>query len=166
MSNEQAFVKYSAEKLEQHMGRIEACVAKLRPEQLWARHSENENAIGNLLLHLTGNVRQWILSGVGGDVDARQRQTEFDARSGSAGDLRSVVEAASKVIRGLSAARLAERVTIQGYEVSVLEAVYHVVEHFSGHAGQIVFATKFLTGEDLGFHGHLRVVRPHTEKTP
>jgi hypothetical protein len=70
------------------------------------------------------------------------------------------------VIGGLSPARLAESVTIQGYDVTVLQAVYHVVEHFSGHTGQIIFATKLLTGKDLGFHKHLKVVQPHAEKTP
>jgi uncharacterized damage-inducible protein DinB len=148
------------------MTRVETCLGKLTAEQIWARNSKNENAIGNLVLHLTGNVRQWILSGIDRQPDHRQRDSEFAAKSGEF-HLRQVVDEASIVIRGLSAARLSERIVVQQYDVSVLEAVYHVVEHFSGHTGQIVFATKFLTGEDLGFYGHLRVVtRLHGEKTP
>ena len=171
MSNEAVFIQYSTEKLQQYLTRIDACVSKLTPDQVWARNAGNENAIGNLLLHLTGNVRQWIVCGVGGEADTRQRQAEFDARGGSAHEellarLRSTVEAASGVIGGLSAARLAESTTIQGYDVTVLQAVYHVVEHFSGHTGQIIFATKLLTGEDLGFYRHLKVVQPHSEKIP
>ena len=176
MSNDAIFINYSIEKLEQYLTRVEACVTKLTPDQVWARNAGNENAIGNLLLHLAGNVRQWILCGVGGETDTRQRQTEFDARGfdargGTAPEellarLRSTVEAANGVIGSLTAARLSESSTIQGYDVTVLQAVYHVVEHFSGHTGQIIFATKLLTGEDLGFYKHLKVVQPHAEKTP
>jgi uncharacterized damage-inducible protein DinB len=171
MSNEAVFIQYSIEKLQQYLTRIDACVSKLTEDQVWARNAGNENAIGNLLLHLSGNVRQWIVCGVGGEVDRRQRQTEFDARGGAAPEelltrLRSAVDSAISVIGGLSPARLAESVTIQGYDVTVLQAVYHVVEHFSGHTGQIIFATKLLTGKDLGFHKHLKVVQPHAEKTP
>jgi uncharacterized damage-inducible protein DinB len=171
MSNDATFINYSGEKLHQYMTRIDECVAKLTPDQVWVRNAGNENAIGNLLLHLAGNVRQWIVCGVGGEADTRQRQTEFDARGGSSPEellsrLRSTVDSAIAVIGGLSAARLAESTTIQGYDVTVLQAVYHVVEHFSGHTGQIIFATKLLTGEDLGFYKHLKVVQPHTEKIP
>ena len=148
-------------RLEQSFSRIEACLGKLSEEQVWARGSENENAIGNLVLHLSGNVRQWIVSGVGGRPDIRQRDREFSAR----GDisipelkerLRGIVGEAAAVLGAVTPERLAERVVIQKYEVSVLEAIYHVVEHFSLHTGQIIFATKLLTGSDMGFYPHLR----------
>ena len=77
MSNEAEFLKYSCEKLTELMGRIETCVAKLTPEQIWARGAENDNAVGNLMLHLSGNVRQWIICGVGGAEDRRDRDSEF-----------------------------------------------------------------------------------------
>jgi hypothetical protein len=66
----------------------------------------------------------------------------------------------------VSAERLGEHIVVQHYDVSVMEAIYHVVEHFAGHTGQIVFATKALTSEDLGFHRHLRTTAAHSEKTP
>jgi uncharacterized damage-inducible protein DinB len=80
--------------------------------------------------------------------------------------LRATVAEAVAVIDGLTAERLTERVTIQKYEQPVLEAIYHVVEHFSMHTGQIQFATKMLTGEDLGFYAHLKTAAAHGEKTP
>ena len=171
MPIESTFLAYSADKLTQLRGRIETCLAKLTPEQIWLRHTDNENAVGNLVLHLTGNVRQWILSGVGGQPDARVRDTEFAARGGVEPAelrtrLRATVDEAAALIRALPAARLADRLTVQGYDIAVLEAILHVVEHFSGHTGQIVFATKFLTGEDLGFYAHLRAAKAHSEKTP
>src|SRR5579859_4729113 len=71
---------YSAGKLQEMARRIQDCVGRLNEEQVWARGGENENAIGNLVLHLCGNVRQWIVSGVGGQPDVRKRDEEFDAR--------------------------------------------------------------------------------------
>src|SRR5580658_1524437 len=164
------FLDFSARKLELLNGRIESCLDRLSAEQIWARGGENENAVGNLALHLAGNVRQWIISGVGAAPDVRERDAEFAARGGaSTAELkerlsRTVAEAMA-VIGAVSESRLTERVTVQNYEGSVLEAIYHVIEHFSMHTGQIQFATKMLTGADLGFYAHLKAAA-HGEKTP
>jgi uncharacterized damage-inducible protein DinB len=154
------FLDSSIDTLRQHSGRIANCLGKLTADQVWARGSENENAIGNLVLHLCGNVRQWIIAGVGGSPDVRQRDGEFAARGGVpvtelAERLRTTVEEAVVVLGGVTAERLSEPLKIQGYDATGLVAIYHVVEHFSGHTGQIIFATKMLTGEDLGFYRHL-----------
>jgi uncharacterized damage-inducible protein DinB len=160
MSIEAEFLDFSAGKLLELMGRIETCVSKLTPEQLWQRHSENENAVGNLLLHLNGNLRQWILHGVGGVPDLRDRNSEFAARSGASAEelvarLRSTVDEVIALIRSLPPGRLLERIQPQGYHTTVLGAIYHVVEHFAGHTFQIILLTKLFTGEDLGFYAHL-----------
>lgn len=170
MTVEQIFVQASTKKLEQLLSRIRDCVTKLEPDEIWARGHENENAIGNLVLHLSGNVGQWIVSGVGGAPDTRQRDAEFAARGdiGTAellGRLESTVNSAIAVIGRVTPERLAEQVMIQKYDVTVIEAIFHVVEHFSQHTGQIIFATKMLTGEDLGFYKHLKAAA-HAEKTP
>ena len=156
MSIESEFIRVATANLNQFCGRIEVCVGKLTPEQVWGRGAENQNAIGNLLLHLSGNVRQWILSGIGGAQDTRARDQEFAERGSIdptelVSRLKATVKEAEGVIRGLSADQLMERMTTQGYEVTKLEAIFHVVEHFAGHTFQIIFATKLLTGEDLGF---------------
>ena len=161
MTAEEIFLKFSADKLDQLHGRIQDCLGRLTPEQVWARGSENENAVGNLVLHLSGNIRQWIGSGVAGLPDHRQRDTEFDARGGMAPAelaelLKSRVAEVVAIIRGVPAARLPERITPQGYDVTVLEAIAHVVEHFSMHTGQIILLTKMLTGQDLAYYQHLR----------
>jgi uncharacterized damage-inducible protein DinB len=166
-----AFLDFSARKLRHLLSGIDRCLAELNEEQVWARGGENENAIGNLALHLCGNVRQWIVAGVGGVPDVRERDAEFAARGGLGipelkEKLRATVEDAVAVLNAVTSGRLAERVTIQGYDVSVLEAIYSVVEHFSMHTGQIIFATKMLTGQDLGFYRHLGRRPAHVEKTP
>jgi uncharacterized damage-inducible protein DinB len=168
--NEQAFLTYSAEKLRQYTDRISVCLEQLTPEQVWARGSDNENAVGNLILHLAGNVRQWIGSGVAGRENVRDRDSEFAARGRVSSDelrtlLRTTVDEAVAVIEKLTPDRLGETIRVQSYDVTVLQAVYHVVEHFSHHTGQIIFATKLLTGGDLGFYRHLSNLS-HTEQTP
>jgi len=167
---DQIFIDTSVKQLEQLLSRIRDCVGKLSHDEIWARGHENENAIGNLLLHLNGNLQQWILHGVGGAPDTRVRDAEFAARSGQDPSelihrLESTVREVTTLLGKLTPGRLAEQITIQKYNVTVLEAIYHVVEHFSQHTGQIIFATKMLTGEDLGFYKHLKAAT-HTEKTP
>ena len=169
---DRVFLDYSVKKLRQQSKRIQDCLARLEDAQVWLRGSENENAIGNLILHLCGNVRQWIISGVGGSADSRDRDREFTARgevskAELAARLEEAVDEATRVLAGVTAERLLETIVIQGYEVTVMESVYHVVEHLSGHTGQIIFATKALTGSDLGFYSHLRAASaPHQEQTP
>lgn len=164
------FTDSCARRLTQYCSRITHCLELLDNDQVWARGSENENAIGNLTLHLAGNVRQWILAGVGGKPDVRVRDREFSAR----GDidktdlverLQHTVDEAVAVIRSLDSERLGRPITVQAYQVTVLEAVMHVVEHFAMHSGQIIFATKMLTHADMGFYKHLSQPA-HQEKTP
>ena len=164
------FVKISASKLRKMLEKIEACAARLTPQQIWTRASDNENAVGNLMLHLNGNVRQWIISGVGGAEDTRVRDWEFSNREAIptaqlAARLRATVEEAVRVIEGLCAEQLMQPIRVQNFDVSRMEAVYHVVEHFAGHTFQIIFATKLLTGQDVGL---TRLPAPAAagEKTP
>jgi uncharacterized damage-inducible protein DinB len=170
MSTESLFLKTSIDTLRLHAGRIEACLTKLSDGQIWARGHENENAIGNLALHLAGNVRQWIISSLGNTPDRRDRNAEFDARGGFtsaelARRLRDTVEQALTIIPALTTEQLTRDYDIQGYRVSGVEVVFHVVEHFAQHTGQIIFATKMITGADLGFYRHLRAAA-HGESTP
>lgn len=163
------FLEYSAVKLEQLSGRIATCLDTLTDEQIWLRSANNANAAGNLVLHLCGNVRQWIGFGVGGKPDIRARDREFAARSGMSRDelkerLAAVIAEATQIIRTLPEHRLPEKTVIQGHEVVVWQAIYHVVEHFSGHAGQIIFLAKALTEKDFGFYSYLD--KKHSEKVP
>ncbi len=150
MTAERNFLECSAKRMREAYGRIEACLGKLSDEQIWMRTGESSNACGNLCLHLEGNVRQWILHGVGGAPDHRVRDAEFAAVGGVGRDeligrLGSTVEKACEVIESLPEASLTEIRHPQNDTVTVLEAIYHVVEHFSLHAGQIIFLTKGLS---------------------
>jgi uncharacterized damage-inducible protein DinB len=159
------FLRDSRKELRTRRERIETCVRKLTMEQIWTRRHENENAIGNLVLHLCGNVRQWIISGVGGADDQRDRDAEFARREPLPPEvlltrLRQTLDEADRVLEQVNPQDLLSKRKIQVYDVTVLHAIYHVTVHFSEHTGQILWATKGLTGEDLGFYGYLSGSKP------
>jgi uncharacterized damage-inducible protein DinB len=145
-----------------YLPRIGRCLRELSKEEIWWRPNSASNSVGNLVRHLEGNVRQWIISGLGGAPDTRQRDLEFRERGPIPSPellagLRTTVGQACRVLARLSPEDLARRHSIQGFRVTGLEAVFHVAEHFSHHAGQIILVTKFLRGKDLRFT-HLPVV--------
>lgn len=143
--------------LADYLPKIERCLERLTDEQAWWRAGEQSNSVGNLLLHLEGNARQWLVSGVGGAPDRRARDREFAERAqlpvaALLSNLRATLGEADAALARLDAAALLERRHIQGRDVTVLAAVFHVVEHFSMHTGQIILLTKLLTGRDLSFY--------------
>lgn len=153
----QSFTTYAISKLRQNLQQILRCAGLLNPAELWSRENEHCNSVGNLILHLTGNVRQWIVGGVDGRPYERDRPAEFAQRgplppAEICAALRAATEDAVAIIAGLDAGRLAARHAIQSYSVTALEAVFHVVEHYSFHTGQIVHRTKVLRDVDLSLY--------------
>lgn len=137
--------------------KIEHCLEKLTDEQIWWRANEESNSIGNLILHLCGNARQWIICGVGGQPDHRNRDSEFEQRDVIARDelltlLRSTLAEVETTLRSFDPSLLLEHRKIQGNDVELLYAIFHVTEHFSMHTGQIIMLTKMLTASDLRFY--------------
>lgn len=137
--------------------KIHLAVESLPADALWSRPNESSNSVGNLLLHLAGNIRQWIVSGVGGAASTRDRAAEFAARDGETAEsllarLDRALEDVDAVLARLTPDDLLERQTIQDREVTVLEAVFHVVEHFAYHLGQIVLVAKSLTPDAVAFY--------------
>jgi uncharacterized damage-inducible protein DinB len=157
MENGRSFIERSrAYLLEDYFPRIRITLEGLSYEDIWWRPNAASNSIGNLVLHLAGNVRQWVVSGIGGAVDSRRRDEEFLQAGGSSAEelishLEAALEAVEGVLAGLDPSMLSEKRVIQGMEVTVLDVLYHVVEHFSTHTGQIIYIAKLRTGEDLGF---------------
>jgi uncharacterized damage-inducible protein DinB len=132
---------------DEYRTKMRRAVEVIPPDLIWVRPNEKSNSVGNLLVHLAGNVRQWIVSGVGGEADTRDRQAEFSARSGPPAEellerLEDVLTEADAVLAGLSVETLSERRKIQGRDVSVMAAVYSAVQHFSTHLGQIIMIAK------------------------
>jgi hypothetical protein len=140
--------------------RIRECVAPLTHEQIWWRPNPASNSIGNLLLHLNGNARQWLVASFNKDMDRRDRPAEFAAKEGATAaellaKLGATLDEAAAVLDRLTVNDLLAHHEIQGYRVRGLDAVYQVAAHFALHYGQIVYITKSLTGRDLGFFKEL-----------
>jgi uncharacterized damage-inducible protein DinB len=136
------------------------CLEEMSDEQIWWRPNEQSNSVGNLVLHLRGNIKQWIVAALGGARFRRDRDAEFTARSGvSKADLiagiKEGVAEVDAVLANFPANQLLVRYPIQTYQVSALQASYHVVEHFSYHLGQILYIYKLQTATDPGFYRHL-----------
>ena len=145
-----------------YLPKIHRCLETLDEADLWWRPNVESNSVGNLVLHLAGNVRQWIVSGVGGRADIRERSSEFAAdgvadgaqwdRPSLSNYLDETLADVDEALAELSPDVLLKRAVIQGMDVTYLEAVFHAVEHFSMHTGQIIYITKLRTGLDLRFY--------------
>jgi len=143
--------------MDESLTRIRKCLAELSEDDIWSRPNEQSNSVGNLVLHLCGNVGQYILSGLGGAPDRRERPGEFSERGPiPRAELlarleRTIVEAAA-VIDRLDEENLLRKRVVQGFAYDGVGILVHVVEHFSYHTGQIVYAVKARKGIDLGFY--------------
>ncbi|MDQ3016949.1 MAG: DUF1572 domain-containing protein [Bacteroidota bacterium] len=142
---------------EECLPRILRCIDQLNDEELWWRPNENSNSIGNLVLHLCGNVRQWIYSGLGRGQDMRHRQYEFDERriipkKELRDALSSILELVRPVILNVPTEELLNIRAVQTFEETGLTILIHVTEHFSYHTGQIAYITKMLTDRPLDFY--------------
>ena len=158
------FLAYSVHKLRDMRNCVETCLLELNDEQVWERKAAHENTIGNLILHLCGNIRQWIMHGVGRETDVRTRDLEFSQNSGlTKAELLTLFAAtiteAVAVIVALPHERLLDRTDPQQRgEVSVLDAIYQVVGHVQQHTGQIILLTKQMCARDLD----LTIPRPRS----
>lgn len=137
--------------------RIKKCLNSLTLEQIWWRPNEQSNSIGNLILHLNGNVRQWIISGVGLDTDLRQRATEFSNREKI--ELVELIEMlillekdVRNVLINFDFSQILKTRIVQIYNETPLSIFVHVTEHFSYHTGQIAYIAKMIKGQPLAFY--------------
>ena len=140
-----------------YMPKLLHCVEQMSEGDLWWRPNEVSNSAGNLILHLCGNLRQWIVSSIGGVAFERDRDREFAERGPIpkqqlVAGLKQVVKDVDEVFAAVQEGRLLTRHTIQKYEVTTLQAMYHVIEHFSYHLGQILYIYKLRTRTDPHFY--------------
>ena len=140
----------------ENLPHIVECLQQLSEEEIWWRPNSSSNSAGNLVLHLCGNVRQWIIAGLGGAEFRRERDREFSEqgpipRRALITQLRRTVRDACRVLARLSDDSLSRKYKIQGYHVTGLDAALHVTEHFGYHTGQIIYITKLKRARDLRF---------------
>jgi hypothetical protein len=137
--------------------KIQHCIQQLDDAQIWFRPDPSMNSIANLMLHLSGNIRQWLIAGLSASiVDDRTRQQEFDDRSGRSGEvlfqeLEATVEEACCQIDCQSADSLLQKRLVQEFELDGFETIADSVVHFGGHVQEIVHLTRFLLKDSYRF---------------
>jgi hypothetical protein len=146
----------AAHELDSALLRIKHCLGQLTDDQVWRRSQPSLNSIGNLILHLCGNLRQWVVAGLGGAPDKRNRPAEFAERGSVPKEelvrnLEAVVEEAKRVLAGVDARLLAEPRRIQGFDVTGVVAIFDSVPHFRGHTQEIVHMTRLQLGDAYTF---------------
>lgn len=152
--------------IQESVPRIKKCLSLLTIDQIWYKANSNSNSIGNLVLHICGNARQWVCSGIGDLPDTRNRQLEFTSTEAlSAETLSSLLDTLCidviKVVEGIHDDEWIKIKKVQVFEETVLSILVHVIEHFSYHTGQITYLTKLLTDVDLKYYGDLNLEIHH-----
>lgn len=137
--------------------RLKKCLAQLTEEEIWHRPNANSNSMGNITLHLCGNVRQWVIAGLGGAKDIRHRQQEFDEKGPipvekMLQDLDALMEEVEELLNQTSAEDLLKTYSVQGFRESGISILVHVTEHFSYHVGQMTYYVKLVKDMDMGFY--------------
>jgi uncharacterized damage-inducible protein DinB len=151
------FTAQAIKRINQSTEKITACIQQLEEKEVWRSPNENLNSIGNLILHLCGNIRQHIISALGGEQDNRDRALEFSTKSGLnkselIAKLQHTASEATKVIERMGEEELLKKRIAQGVSHSGVDSIVHVTEHYSYHAGQIIFLTKLFRNIDLAFY--------------
>jgi uncharacterized damage-inducible protein DinB len=151
------FIEQSLKSIDENTSKIKACMKQLDEKDIWLRHNEHVNSIGNIILHLCGNIRQWVISSLGGAPDIRERDLEFSTVGGFTkeeltGRWQDTMDEAVTVITDASPENLLRHRVVQGSTVSGIGIIIHVTEHYSYHTGQIIFLTKLYKNMDMGFY--------------
>lgn len=151
------FTAQSVYRNEENLKRIIKCLQEINEEEIWKRPNEHSNSIGNLILHLCGNVTQYIISALGGLADGRERDKEFATKGGYKKQelvtkLTATVTRADEIIKDISEDDLEKIYEVQGFSLSGIGIIIHVTEHLSYHTGQVAFQVKQVKNTDLGFY--------------
>ena len=151
------FIEQSLSIFDQNTPRITRCMNELEDADIWKRPNNASNSVGNLILHLCGNITQYIISSLGKAKDIRERDKEFSTNDGYSKPeliekLHTTIETAKSIIQKMDGDNLLRKRTVQGFHYSGMGIIIHVTEHYSYHTGQIAFWTKLLKNKDLGFY--------------
>lgn len=154
------FIEQSIYRIEESTKRVIKCLQEINEEEIWISPNDNSNSIGNLILHLCGNIRQYIISGLGEAEDIRVRDQEFTTKTGFTkaellNQLSTTTSGAIRIIKESDDYKLTRIYSVQGFQLSGIGIIIHVTEHYSYHTGQIAFWTKQLKNKDLRFYGDI-----------
>ena len=151
------FINQSIKRINQSTDKITTCMRELDEKDVWFSPNEHLNSIGNLILHLCGNIRQHVISALGGVMDIREREFEFSARKDFTNvelikKLQETASQAVDIIQNLQREDLLRKRMAQGASYSGVDSIIHVTEHYSYHTGQIILLTKLYKNIDMAFY--------------
>ena len=151
------FLENSVYRLDENTRLNKISLESIEESNIWQKPNDSSNSIGNQIIHICGNMTQYIIASLGGQGDLRNRDAEFSITDGFTGSeliqkLEDTVDQAKYVLNNCSKSQLLKRYMVQGFELSGIGIVIHAVEHYSYHTGQIAFWTKLLVNKDLGFY--------------
>ena len=151
------FISQAIHRIDENTPKLIACFQELGEAHIWRRPNQHSNSVGNIILHLCGNIRQYAISSLGNRKDIRERDKEFSKdRCYTATELlkklTDTLDEAKAIIQNVSEEELLRKRKVQGYTHSGIGIVIHVTEHYSYHTGQVIFWTKLLKDKDLGFY--------------
>jgi len=151
------FIGQSIVRIDENTAKIHSCMKQLDEKEIWFRPNEHVNSVANTILHLCGNIRQYVISSMGGKTDIRERTLEFSTHSGYTNaeliiQLFETINEAKSIITLASRENLEKRRTVQGTSYSGIGIIIHITEHYSYHTGQIVLLTKLFKNADMGFY--------------
>lgn len=151
------FIGENLRRIDENTKKLSACLDEFAEPDIWKRPNQHSNSVGNIILHLCGNIRQYAISSLGNIKDVRERDKEFSTEGGYTKTellkkLTETIEEAKNIIQNASEKELLRKRKVQGYLHSGVGIVVHITEHYSYHTGQIIFWTKLLKDKDLGFY--------------
>jgi uncharacterized damage-inducible protein DinB len=154
------FIGQAIHRIDENTQKLATCMQELNESEIWKRPNLHSNSVGNIILHLCGNIRQYAISSLGNSKDVRERDKEFSADGGNSGPelfrkLTDTIEQAKNIIQSTTEEELLRERKVQGYTHSGIGIILHVTEHYSYHTGQIIFWTKLLKDKDLGFYAEI-----------
>ncbi|MEH6407607.1 MAG: DinB family protein [Leeuwenhoekiella sp.] len=163
-----AFKESALYRIDESTRMITLALNEVDEEQVWLKPNAKSNSIGNIILHLCGNIGQYAVSSLGNLPDTRERNIEFAVLEGLSKEellqkLLKTVEKAKEIIQNLPAEEFIRKRQVQAYEFSGIGVIMHVVEHYSYHTGQIAFWVKLLTEQDLGFYNGIDLTKKNQE---
>ncbi|MCW5516727.1 DinB family protein [Muriicola sp. Z0-33] len=153
----QEIIENALYRLDESTRMIRSSLSFLQEEDIWKKPNPNSNSVGNLILHLCGNMHQYVLAALGNTEDIRERDSEFSSEPGLSSSalidmLQRKVDKVKETISSCTLKNMLFRRKVQGFNLSGAGIIMHVVEHYSYHTGQIAYWTKILKDQDLGFY--------------
>ncbi len=152
-TTDKEFLNECKNRIDSSFQRLYHCLDQLDDKQIWWRPNDKMNSIGILITHICGSFRQWTITIMNNAEDMRDRPEEFlnDRKINKEALLQRARKLKSdflKAIYNLDCSRLTEQRRIQGWDITLMSAIFRALTHLEGHIGQIMLLTRIQLGDN------------------